>query len=43
MPPKVAVSSSAATTSREGDTSMAESSDTDLILIIRGQLQTVID
>jgi len=38
MPPKVAVSSSAATISRGGDTSIAESLDADLTLIIRGQL-----
>jgi len=38
MPPKVAVLSSAATILWGNDTSMAESSDIDLILIIRGQL-----
>ena len=36
MPLKVAVLLSAAITSWGGDTSMAESLDTDLILIIRG-------
>jgi len=38
MPPKVAVSLLAAMISRGGDTSMAKSLDTDLTLIIRGQL-----
>jgi len=42
IPPKTAVLSSAATISW-GDTSIAESLDVDLILIIRGQLQIVID
>jgi len=36
MPLKVAVLSSAVTILREGDTSMAESLDANLILIIRG-------
>jgi len=40
---KAAVLLSAATTSQKGDTSMAESLDTNSTLITRGQLQTVID
>jgi len=43
MPPKAAISSSAATISGRGDTSIAESLDTDLQLITRGQLQSVIN
>jgi len=43
MPPKVATSSSAAITSRRGDTSIAKSLDTDSQLITRGQLQLVIN
>jgi len=38
IPPKVAISSSVATTSGQRDTSMAESLDTDLQPIIKGQL-----
>jgi len=38
MLPKVVISSSAATTSRRGNTSIAESLDTDLQPITRGQL-----
>jgi len=40
---KVAVLLLAATTSQGGNTSMAESLDIDLTIIIRGQLQAVID
>jgi len=36
MPPKVATSLSAAIISKQGDTSIAESLNTDLQLIIRG-------
>jgi len=43
MPLKVVVLSLAATILREGDTSMAESLDINLIMIIKGQLQAVID
>jgi len=38
MPPKVVILSSAATISGRGDTSIAESLDTDLQPIIKGQL-----
>ena len=40
--PKVATSSSAII-SRRGDTNMAESSDTDLQVVTRGQLQLILD
>jgi len=43
MPPKAAISSSAATISGRGNTSIAESLDTDSQPITRGQLQLVID
>jgi len=43
MLPKVVILSSAAIISRRGDTSIAKSLDTDLQLITRGQLQSVID
>jgi len=43
MPPKAATLSSAATTSGRGDTSIAESLDTNSQPITRGQLQLVID
>jgi len=43
MPPKAAILSSAATISRRGDTSMAESLNTDSQPITRGQLQLVIN
>jgi len=43
MPPKAAILLSAATISRQRDTSMAESSDTNSQLITRRQLQLVID
>jgi len=43
MLPKAAILSLAATISRRGDTSIAESLDADLQPIIRGQLQLVID
>jgi len=43
MPPKAATSSLAATTSRQGDTSIAKSLDADSQLITRGQLQSVIN
>jgi len=36
MPPKAVILSSAATISGRGDTSIAESSDTDLQVVIRG-------
>ena len=38
MPPKLAVLSLAATTSRRGDTSIAESSDANSQVVMRGQL-----
>jgi len=38
MPPKAAILLSAAITSRQGDTSIAKSLDTNLQPIIRGQL-----
>jgi len=43
MPPKAVISSSVATISGQRDTSIAESLDADLQLIIRGQLQAVIN
>jgi len=43
MLPKAAILSLAATISRQGDTSMAESLNADSQPIIRGQLQLVID
>jgi len=43
MPPKVAQSLSAATTLGRGDTSMAESLDTNSQVVTRGQLQAVLD
>jgi len=38
MPPKAVILSSVATISGQGDTSMAESSDADSQVVIRGQL-----
>jgi len=43
MPLKAAISSSAATTSRQSDTSIAESSDTNSQVVTKGQLQAVLD
>ena len=43
MPPKAAVSSSAATISQGGNTSMVESSDANSQVVMRGQLQAVLD
>jgi len=43
MPPKAATLSSAAIISGQEDTSIGESSDADLQLITRGQLQLVIN
>jgi len=43
MPPKAVTSSSAATISGWGDTSIANSLNANLQLITRGQLQLVID
>jgi len=43
MPPKVVISSSVATTSGQGDTSIADSLDINSQLITRGQLQLVIN
>ena len=43
MPPKVAISLLVATTSRQSNTSIAKSSDTNSQLITRGQLQSVIN
>jgi len=40
---KAATSSSAAMISRQGDTSIAKSLDTDLQVVTRGQLQLVLD
>jgi len=43
MPLKAAILSLAATISGQGDTSIAESSDADLQVVIRGQLQLVLN
>jgi len=43
MPPKAAISSLVATISRQSNTSIAKSLDTDLQLITKGQLQLVIN
>jgi len=43
MLPKIAISSSAATISRRGDTSIAESLDADSQVVTRGQLQLILN
>jgi len=43
MPPKAAQLSSVATTLGQSNTSIAESSDADLQVVTRGQLQAVLD
>jgi len=43
MPPKAVILLLVATISGQGDTSIAESLDTDSQVVIRGQLQSVLD